>query len=210
MLEEHKTALMLLRGRRIADGCSTSDIRNLPRVNHRDGVTQSGSFDLPEATSSRALSPDITSRELAISPPSAHPDLDNSNLDLEKATDVTSEAERTSEPEGKSSPEVPVMISVATSTDDLRIPEADVDLTDEEEPKKEWNIQENILCREEAEGRSRSVSPYTAEKKSYASVQTSKSEVIYPLDEEVRTRFCQFCLLIKVWLLFTTLTLWWR
>lgn len=182
MLEEHKTALMLLRERRIADGCSASDNRNLARVKNQS-ETHYTSFSLSEITSSRGLSQEITTRELTISP--AHTDLDYSNFNFENLTDVTSETERASEPEGKSSPEVPAMISVSTSTDDLRDLETDVDSTDEDQPKREWDTRENSLCREEAEGRSRSVSPYTAEKKRYAGVEPSNSEVICPLDEEV-------------------------
>ena len=182
MLEEHKTALMLLRERRIADGCSASDNRNLARVKNQS-ETHYTSFSLSEITSSRGLSQEITTRELTISP--AHTDLDYSNFNFENLTDVTSETERASEPEGKSSAEVPAMISVSTSTDDLRDLETDVDSTDEDQPKREWDARENSLCREEAEGRSRSVSPYTAEKKRYAGVEPSNSQVIYPLDEEV-------------------------
>ncbi|XP_022807541.1 kinesin-like protein KIF17 isoform X1 [Stylophora pistillata] len=191
MLEEHKTALMLLRGRRIADGCSASDNRNLARVNHSE--THSSSLNLPKMASYDGLSQDITPKDLSILP--AQTNLDYSNFDCQNLTDVTSETERASEPEGKTSPEVPAMISVSTSTDDLQVLETDVDLTDEDQPKKEWNIRENILCRDEAEGRSRSASPYTEEKKSYAGVQAAKSEVIYPLDEEgsVSVGLCCLC-----------------
>ena len=49
-----------------------------------------------------------------------------------------------------------------------------------------YEIVQQPPCRENAEGRSGSVSPYTAEKKSYANMELSKSEVVYPLDEEVR------------------------
>lgn len=196
VLEEHKTALMLLRGRRIVDGCSESETSHSYRVNK--GEMQSRSHDSPEVVSIRAFSPEVTSAEVIDLSGYVNPESENSALDLDKVrTEVTSETEMTSEPEMNSTPEVPVMISVATSTNDLHLLEADVEW-DEEEPREEWNIRENILCREEAEGRSRSVSPYTAEKKNYPKVEVSKSEVIYQLDEEVRRHFIQFSVMISI------------
>lgn len=184
VLEEHKTALMLLRGRRIVDGCSESETSNAPRVNK--GEMQFRSHDSPEVVSFREFSPEVTSPEVTDLSGYVNPESENSALDLDNVrTEVTPETEMTSKPQINSTPEVPVMISVATSTNDLHLLEAYVE-SDEEEPRGEWNIRENILCREEAEGRSRSVSPYTAEKKSYAKVEASESEVIYQLDEEVR------------------------
>ena len=204
VLEEHKTALMLLRGRRTADGCSESEISNASSVNK--GEIQSRANDSPEVVSFREYSAEVTSPEVP-SPevPSpevtnlsgyVNPESEHSALDLDSIrTGVTSETEHTSEPEINLPPEVPVMISVATSTNDLHLLAADVEL-DEEEPRAEWNIRENILYREEAEGRSRSVSPYTAEKKSYAKLEASESEVVYQLDEEVWRRFIHSCLVI--------------
>lgn len=195
MLEEHKKALMLLRGRRMADGCSASEANNASRVSN--GEMQSRSHDLPEVASFREFTPEVTSQEVTNLLGYAHPELENSALDFENIrTEVASETQMSSEPETNLTPEVPLMISVATSTDDLHMLEIcaespDVESPDEEEPRGEWNIRENILCREDAEGRSRSVSPYTAEKKSYADVEASKSEVVYPMDEEVRKLFIQ-------------------
>ena len=79
-----------------------------------------------------------------------------------------------------SSPEAPCTISVATSTADLRRSDSS-----DKDVAERWCIHENILCREEAEGRSRSISPYTAEKKSYADKEKSDSAIIPSLDEEV-------------------------
>ena len=199
VLEEHKTALMLLRGRRTADGCSEYEINNASSVN-KDKI-QSRSHDSPEVVPFRESSPEMTSLEVPspevtklssyANPESGYLVLDSDNVGM----GVTPKAEMTSEPEINSTPEVPVMISVATSTNDLHLLETDVE-SDEEEPREEWNIRENMLYREEAEGRSRSVSPYTAEKKSYAKVEASESEVVYQLDEEVRRLFIQFYLVI--------------
>lgn len=199
VLEEHKTALMLLRGRRTADGCSEYEINNASSVNK--GKIQSRSHDSPEVVSLREYSPEVTSPNLTprevmnlseyVNPESGNSVLDSDNVRM----GVTPKAEMTSEPEMNSTPEVPVMISVATSTNDLHLLETDVE-SDEDEPRGEWNIRENMLYREEAEGRSRSVSPYTAEKKSYAKAEASDSEVVYHLDEEVRRLFNQFCLVI--------------
>ena len=195
VLEEHKTALMLLRGRRTADGSSESEISNASSVNK--GVTQSPSHDSPEVVSFRQYSPEVPAPEMTNLSGFVNLESEISALDLDnvKKIGVTPETNMTSEPELNSIPEVPVMISVATSTNDLHLLETDVE-SDEEEPRVEWNIRENILCREEAEGRSRSVSPYTAEKKSYAKDQAAESEVIYQLDEEVKKHFIQFCLVI--------------
>ena len=180
MLEEHKKALMLLRGRRIADGCSASETASrLSRV--YSGEMESQSHNLPEVTSLRESTPEVTSQEVNYLPGCAHPELETLALGLDNMR-----TEVTSEPEINLTPEVPLMISVATSTDDLHMLGTDAESTDDEEPRGEWNIRENVLCREDAEGRSRSVSPYTAEKKSYANMEPSKSEVVYPLDEEVR------------------------
>lgn len=189
VLEEHKTALMLLRGRRTADGCSESEIGKASSVNK--GEMQSRAHDSPEVVAFREYSPEVSppevsSREATNLSGYINTESENSALNLNNVKmRVTPETELTSETEINSTPEVPVMISVATSTNDLHLLEADVEL-DEEEPRGEWNIRENILYREEAEGRSRSVSPYTAEKKSYAKVEASESEVVYQLDEEVR------------------------
>lgn len=182
MLEEHKKALMLLRGRRIADGCSASETSSASRVNN---------VDLPEVASLREFTPEVTSQMTEL-PGYVHAELETPALDLDSTrTEVASEMEITSEPEINPTPEVPLMISVATSTNDLHMLEADVESADEEEPRGEWNIRENILCREDAEGRSRSVSPYTAETKGYANAEASKSEVVYPVDEEVSKLFIQ-------------------
>lgn len=179
MLEEHKKALMLLRGRRIADGCSVSETSNVSGVN--SGEMEYQSHNSPEVTSLRESTPEVTSQEVTYLPGCAHPELETLALGLDNMrTEVTSESEI------NLTPEVPLMISVATSTDDLHMLGTDAESTDDEEPRGEWNIRENILCREDAEGRSRSVSPYTAEKKSCANVEASKSEVVYSLDEEVR------------------------
>ena len=195
VLEEHKTALMLLRGRRTADGCSEYEINNASSVNK--GNMQSSSHDSPEAVLFRDHPPEVTS--LGVPSPEVsnlsdyvNPESGNSVLDSDNVR-----MEVTSEPEINSTPEVPVMISVATSTNDLHLLETVVE-SDEEEPRGEWNIRENILYREEAEGRSRSVSPYTAEKKSYAKMEASESEVVCQLDEEVRRLFIQFCLVICI------------
>lgn len=192
VLEEHKTALMLLRGRRTADGCSESEISNTSSVNK--GAIQSGSHDSPEVASFRGYPPEVPSPEASLPEvtnlsASINLESENSALDLDNARlRVAPEAEMMSNPKTNFPPEVPVMISVATSTNDLHLLEADVEW-DEEEPRGVWNIRENLLCREEAEGRSRSVSPYTAEKKSYARVDASESEVVNQLDEEVRRIF---------------------
>lgn len=189
VLEEHKTALMLLRGRRTADGCSEYEINNASSVNN--GKMQSRSHDSPEVVSFGEYSPEMTSLEMPSPEVTnlsgyANPESGNSVLDSDNVRmGVTPKVEMTSQPEIYSTPEVPVMISVATSTNDLHLLETDVE-SDEEEPRGEWNIRENMLYREEAEGRSRSVSPYTAEKKSYAKVEVSESEVVYQMDEEVR------------------------
>lgn len=180
VLEEHKNALILLRGRRTADGCSESEISNTSSVNK--GAIQTGSHDSSEVASFRGYPLlEVTNLSASINLES-----ENSALDLDNARlGVVPEAELMSNPKTNFPPEVPVMISVATSTNDLHLLEADVEW-DEEEPRGEWNIRENLLCREEAEGRSRSVSPYTAEKKRYARVDASESEVVNQLDEEVR------------------------
>ena len=183
VLEEHKTALMLLRGRRTADGGSECEISNASSANKDE--MQSRSNDSPEVVAFREYSPEVPSPGVTNLSGYINTESENSALDLDNMKiGVTPETELTSEPEINSTPEVPVMISVATSTNDLHLLEADVEL-DEEEPRGDWNIRENILYREEGEGRSRSVSPYTAEKKSYAKVEASKSEIVYQLDEEV-------------------------
>ena len=194
VLEEHKTALMLLRGRRTADGCSEYEISNASTANKSE--MQSRSHDSPEVVAFREYSPELPSPEVTNLSGDINTESGNLALDLDNVKmGVTPETELTSEPEINSTPEVPVMISVATSTNDLHLLEADVELN-EEEPRGDWNIRENILYREEAEGRSRSVSPYTAEKKSYAKVEASESEIVYQLDEEVRRIFIHFCLMI--------------
>ena len=179
MLEEHKKALMLLRGRRIADGSSAPETSNVSRVN--SGEMESQSHNPPEVPSLGTSTPEVTPQELTHLPACAHPELETLAFNLDNTR-----TEVTSEPETNLTPEVPLMISVATSTDDLHTLGTDAESTDDEEPREEWNIRENFLCREDAEGRSRSVSPYTAEKKSYANLEASKSEVVYQLDEEVR------------------------
>ena len=83
------------------------------------------------------------------------------------------------------------MVSVATSTDDLDelVIKTDVDFKhqkhehEREMEENDWNIRENMLCREEAEGCSRSVSPHSEEKKSFPN-----GQIVYSssLDEEVR------------------------
>ena len=187
MLEEHKTALMLLRGQRIADGGCTFGIRNLPGVDNGQTHVRCRSLDLPEVTSSGDSSPEVTSPAVKSLPGYAPLRVEKVDLNFERVrTEAISVTKTASSPEVIPAPEVPVTISVATSTDDLdeMAMEADVAFRNENKQGGEennWNIQENMLRREEAEGRSRSVSPYTAEKRSYA-----KGEIIYSLAEEVR------------------------
>ena len=165
----------------------TFGIRNLPGVDNGQTHVRCRSLDLPEVTSSGDSSPEVPSP--AVKPLHGYSPLRvekaDSNLERVK-TEAISVTKTASSPEVISSPEVPVMISVATSTDDLdeMAMKADVAFNNKNKQggeENDWNIQENMLCREEAEGRSRSVSPYTAEKRSYA-----KDEIIYSLDEEVR------------------------
>ena len=188
MLEEHKTALMLLRGRRIADGGCASRTKS-PAVVNSD-QTQSRSLKLPTslATSSSDSSPETTSPGMLRSPDYANLELEKSDLNTEK---VRLEVTSFSETKPAQSFEVPAMVSVGTSTDDLHELGGDATFAGEDEQKGEvqegnhWNIRENLPSREEAEGCSRSVSPYTAEKRSYATIQGPKEKIIYPLDEEV-------------------------
>lgn len=189
MLEEHKTALMLLRSRRQADGGCSSRTMSQPIVNFNK--TQCLYPKSPEVTSCGDSSPEVMSSRAICLPSYEHSGVEKSNLNLERVTtEVMSDTEMTPPLEAVPTPKVPLMISVATSTDDLHELGAEVELVAEDGQggeERDWNIRENVLCREEAEGRSRSVSPYIAEKRSYDSVQANKAgNIIYPLDEEVR------------------------
>lgn len=99
------------------------------------------------------------------------------------AREVTSATDTAPLPELTPEPVLPFMVSVATSTDDLFESQIDSALeSDFEQNIKEWNIRENNFYRENAEGRSRSASPYTEEKES----KTVKQGQNFALDEEVR------------------------
>ena len=187
VLEEHKTALMLLRGRRIVDGGYLSRTGSSGRETNEQ--THCRSPELTEVTPSGDSSPDVTSPRILRLSDDAHLRVRKSDLDSKRVrTEGASNTVLT--PPLEVIPELvrPLMVSVATSTDDLHDSEADVELRSDNVGAREvskWNIQENILCREEAEGRSRSVSPQTAEKKSYANIPAPKGNIVYPLDEEV-------------------------
>ena len=187
VLEEHKTALMLLRGRRMVDGGYVSGTGSSGRETNEQ--THCRSPELTEVTPSGDSSPDITSAKILRLSDHAHLGVRKSDLDSKRVrTEGTSNAVLTPLLEVIPDPVRPLMVSVATSTDDLHDSEADVELRSDNvgaEEVSNWNIRENILCREEAEGRSRSVSPQTAEKKSCANVPASKGNIVYHLDEEV-------------------------
>ena len=187
VLEEHKTALMLLRGRRIVDGGYVSRTGSSGR--EIEEQTHCLSPELTGVTPSGDSSPDVTSPKILRFFDHAHLGVKKSDLDLKKVrTEVTSNTVLPPPLEVIPEPVRPLMVSVATSTDDLHDPEADIKLRSDDvgaEEGSNWNIRENILCREEAEGRSRSVSPQTAEKKSYPNTPASKGDIVYALDEEV-------------------------
>ena len=181
ILEEHKTALVLLRGRRIAD-------RGHAVIN---GQSQCLSPELTEATSHGDSSPEVKSPKMQRFYNYAHPGVEGKfNSGLKRVrTEVTLDTEISPSLKLIPEPEMPLMISVATSTDDLCDLDTDEELPKEderEEKENDWTIRENMLCREEAEGRSRSASPFYAEKKHYTSRQGSSGKYVYPLDEEVR------------------------
>ena len=142
------------------------------------------SSELRQATYSGDLSTQVTSTEMKRLPGYSPLWVEKPCLEFERAEN---EAMSVSSPDR----ERPVMVSVATTTDDLDVlvMKTDVDFKHQEnEHEREmeenhWNIRENMLCREEAEGRSRSVSPDSEEKKSFAN-----GQIVYlsSLDEEVR------------------------
>ena len=179
-LEEHKMALMLLRGRRTVDGGCMLGTRKETNNDHQR------SSELRQATYSGDLSTQVTSTETKRLPGYSPLWVEKPCLEFERAE---------KEVRSVSSPvrERPVMVSVGTSTDDLDelVIETDVDFKhlkhehEREMEENDWNIRENMLCREEGEGRSRSVSPDTEEKKSFAD-----GQIVYlsSLDEEVRQR----------------------
>ena len=177
-LEEHKTALMLLRGRRTVDGGCMLGTRKEADNDHQR------SSELRQATYSGDLSTQVTSTEMKRLP-------GYSPLWVEKPCLEFERAEKEAKSVSSSAQERPIMVSVATSTDDLDVlvMKTDVDFKhhksehEREMEENHWNIRENMLCREEAEGRSRSVSPDSEEKKSFAN-----GQIFYlsSLDEEVR------------------------
>lgn len=189
ILEEHKTALMLLRGRRIADGGHSSHAGSSLRV--ISGQSQCLSPELTEATSHAHSSPEVKSPNMQRFCNYAHPEVEGKfRSGLKRVrTEVTTDTEISPSLKFIAEPEMPLMISVATSTDDLCDLDTDEDLPKENEWEgkgNDWTIRESMLCREEAEGRSRSASPFYAEKQNYNSRQGSRSKCVYPLDEEVR------------------------
>ena len=177
-LEEHKTALMLLRGRRTVDGGCILGTRKEADNDHQR------SSELRQATYSGDLSTQVTSTEMKRLPGYSPLWVEKPCLEFERA-----EKEATSV--SSSAREKPVMVSVATSTDDLDelVIKTDIDFKHQKHEHEwemegsDWNIRENMLCREEAEGRSRSVSPNSEEKKSFENGQIVYSSL---LDEEVR------------------------
>lgn len=187
VLEEHKTALMLLRGRRIVDGGYVSRPGSSGRETNEQ--THCRSPELTEVTPSGDSLPDMTSPKILGLSDNAHLGVRKSDLDSKRVrTEGTSKTVLTQLLEVIPEPVRPLMVSVATSTDDLHDSEADFELRSDNvgaEEVSNWNIRENILCREEAEGRSRSVSPQITEKKSCANVPASKGNIVYHLDEEV-------------------------
>lgn len=181
-LEEHKMALMLLRGRRTVDGgCMLGTSKEANNDHQR-------SSELRQATYSGNLSTQVTATEMKLLPGYSPLWVEKPCLEFERA-----EKEVTSVSSPVPVRERPVMVSVATSTDDLdeQVIETDVDFKhlkhehEREMEENDWNIRENMLCREEGEGRSRSVSPDTEEKKSFAD-----GQIVYlsSLDEEVREK----------------------
>ena len=177
-LEEHKTALTLLRGRRTVDGGCMLRTRKEADNDHQR------SSELRQATYSGDLSTQGTSTEMKRLP-------GYSPLWVEKPCLEFERAENEAKSVSSSAQERPIMVSVATSTDDLDVlvMKKDVDFKhhksehEREMEENYWNIRENMLCREQAEGRSRSVSPDSEEKKSFAN-----GQIVYlsSLDEEVR------------------------
>ncbi|CAH3182463.1 unnamed protein product [Porites lobata] len=177
---------MLLRGRRTVDGGCMLGTRKEADNDHQR------SSELRQATYSADLSTQGTSTEMKRLPGYSPLWVEKPCLEFERAEN---EAMSVSSPDR----ERPVMVSVATTTDDLDVlvMKTDVDFKHQEnEHEREteenhWNIRENMLCREEAEGRSRSVSPDSEEKKSFAN-----GQIVYlsSLDEEGPVNFGLCCL----------------
>ncbi|XP_068724278.1 kinesin-like protein KIF17 [Montipora capricornis] len=188
ILEEHKTALMMLRSRRTAEGANilhtgnelreindTASCRREQEDRHASPVEMSSVVTLP-----RMLTPE-PSKESAFGRE-------------EVVTEIPTGVDMTPLPELTLEPDIPCMVSVGTSTDDLFELKIDVQLPNEYEGDIEgWHIRENMLCRGDAEGRSRSVSPYTAEK-NYAGKQECKGKSGFLLDEEGPADFGLCCL----------------
>lgn len=181
-LDEHRNALKILRGRRIADGGNmlqtenalreTNDISSCPlqpvqRLEEVEGFSSGVTSLRPRASPSGGIQSDFRLKGTA--------------------KEVTSAIDTAPLPELTHEPVLPFMVSVATSTDDLF--ELQIDAASEsdcEQNIKEWNIRENIFCRENAEGRSRSASPYPEEKESKTGKEEQKRRGDFALDEEVR------------------------
>ena len=182
ILEEHKIALMMLRSRRTAEGANILHTGNeLREINDTASCRpeQEDRHASPVDMSSVVTLPRMLTRE---------PSKESAFGREEVVTEIPTGIDITPLPELTLEPDIPSMVSVGTSTDDLLELKIDVQLPNEYEGDIEgWHIRENMLCRGDAEGRSRSVSPYTAEK-SYAGKQECKGKSGFLLDEEVRER----------------------
>ena len=168
---------MILRGRRIADGGDMLQIGNKLRETNYIWCPSEPVQKLEEV---EGFTSDMTSLRPRASPSGEI----QSEFGLKRtAREVTSATDTAPLPELTPEPVLPFMVSVATSTDDLFESQIDSALeSDFEQNMKEWNIRGNNFYRENAEGRSRSASPYTEEKES----KTVKQGQNFALDEEVR------------------------